>query len=341
LLLNTETDKKWIQSTEKEVTMDRKQFLQLGGLFAASVGVPGILSASASRLITSEDLFFDISLAQWSLHRSLFDGKIDHLDFPEIAKNKFGISAVEYVNQFFADKAEDTDYLDEMNSRCNDLGVDQVLIMIDGEGDLAVNDDQDRIEAVENHYKWVEAAEYLGCHSIRVNIFGDGSRKEQKKAAVDSLGRLAEFAHDYNINVTVENHGCYSSDCQWLTDVMEQVDMENCGTLPDFGNFCLRREDDARWDGKCVDEYDPYKGVKELMPFAKGVSAKSYAFNEKGLETTIDFKKMLQIIHDAEYTGYIGVEYEGNKHSEYEGIRATKELLIKAGKEIAGNTAKY
>lgn len=320
--------------------MDRKRFLQLGGFVAASVGVPGVLTAS-SNLIVKDDLFFDISLAQWSLNNALFDGKIDHLDFPEIAKNEFGISAVEYVNQFFSDKAKDTDYLDEMNTRCGDLGVEQLLIMVDGEGDLAVTEDEDRINAVENHYKWVEAAEYLGCHSIRVNLFGDGSRMEQKKAAIDSLGRLSEFAQDYNINITVENHGGYSSDGQWLTDVMEQVDMENCGTLPDFGNFCIKREDGARWEGKCVEEYDRYKGVKELIPYAKGVSAKSYAFDEKGLETTIDFKKMLRIIHDADYSGYIGVEYEGDKHSEYEGIRATRDLLIKFGKEIASDTSKY
>lgn len=314
--------------------MDRKQFLQFGGLTLASIGVPGILTATNS-VFQANDLYFDISLAQWSLHRTLFDGKIDHLEFPATAKNEFGITAVEYVNQFFADKAEDKNYLDEMNSRCDDLGVDQLLIMIDGEGDLAVNNEKKRIEAVENHYKWVEAAEYLGCHSIRVNLFGDGSRAEQKTAAVDSLSRLSEFAQDYDINITVENHGGYSSDAQWLTDVMEQVDMENCGTLPDFGNFCVKREEGARWDGECVEEYDPYQGVKELMPYAKGVSAKSYAFDDKGLETTIDFEKMLRIIHDAGYSGHIGVEYEGDKHSEFEGIRATQKLLKKAGAEIA------
>lgn len=321
--------------------MDRKQFLQFGGLALASVGVPGILTASNSAFREGSDLFFDISLAQWSLHRSLFEGEIDHLDFPATAKEEFGINAVEYVNQFFADKVGDTDYLDEMNSRCDDLGVDQVLIMVDGEGDLAVNDDDKRVEAVKNHYKWVEAAHFLGCHSIRVNLFGDGSREDQKAAAVDSLGRLAEFARDYKVNITVENHGGYSSDGQWLTDVMEQVDMENCGTLPDFGNFCIKREDNSRWDGECVEEYDYYQGVKELMPYAKGVSAKSYAFDDNGLETTIDFKKMLRIIRDAEYSGYIGVEYEGDKHSEFEGIRATKELLKKAGTEIANDATKY
>lgn len=315
--------------------MDRKKFLQLTGFGAVGLGLPSFLNIASASTLQTDDLFFDISLAQWSLHRSLYDEKIDHMDFPKTAKEEFGIHAVEYVNQFFADKAEDTSYLDEMNSRCNDLDVDQVLIMVDGEGDLAVEDDKERIQAVENHYKWVEAAEYLGCHSIRVNVFGDGTADEQKTAAVDSLGRLAEFAQDYGINITVENHGGYSSDAQWLTSVMQEVDMENCGTLPDFGNFCVKREDGERWDGECVEEYDRYKGVKELMPYAKGVSAKSYDFNQQGEETTIDFSKMLAIIKDAGYDGYIGVEYEGNELSEYEGIKATKKLLLEAGKKIS------
>jgi sugar phosphate isomerase/epimerase len=214
-----------------------------------------------------------------------------------------------------------------MNARCSDLNVDQVLIMIDGEGNLAVNNEQSRIEAIENHYKWVEAAEYLGCHSIRVNAYGDGTREEQKKAAVDSLGRLAEFAKDYGINVIVENHGGYSSDGQWLADVMKQVGMGNCGTLPDFGNFCLKSDDNG-----CVKEYDRYKGVREMMPYAKGVSAKSYAFNKAGQETTIDYSKMLQIVHEAGYSGYIGIEYEGK--NEFQGIKATKDLLVKTGQEF-------
>lgn len=311
--------------------MDRKRFLQLSGLAIASAGVPGILTGASKSATT--DLFFDISLAQWSLHRALNDGKLDHLDFPSVAKNEFGISAIEYVNGFFSDKAKDKDYLNEMNSRCDDLGVDQLLIMVDGEGDLALSDEKSRLQAVENHYKWVEAAEYLGCHSIRVNLFGDGSREEQKKAAVDSLGRLTEFAKDYEINVIVENHGGYSSDGQWLTDVMDQVDMVNCGTLPDFGNFCVRREEGDRWQSPCVEEYDAYRGVREMMPYAKGVSAKSYAFSN-GKETTIDYQKMLKIIHDAGYTGYIGVEYEGSGLTEYEGVRATKKLLMAAGQKV-------
>jgi len=315
--------------------MDRKRFLQLGGMAMASAAIPGILGASSLNGLKSDELFFDISLAEWSLHKALFDGKLDHLDFPATAKNEFGIDGVEYVNQFFADKAKDTDYLDELNMRCSDLDVEQVLIMIDGEGEMAVNDDKERMQAVENHYKWVEAAEYLGCHAIRVNAFGNGTAQEQKMAAVDSLGRLSEFAKDYGISILVENHGGNSSDGQWLTDVMKQVGMDNCGTLPDLGNFCVKREGGGPWEGKCIEEYDRYKGVKEMMPYAHGVSAKSYAFDDSGQETTIDYARILKIVKDAGYTGRIGIEYEGEELSEAEGIRATKQLLIEEGRKIS------
>ena len=315
--------------------MDRKQFLEVGGLAALSAAIPGVMTACTSTSTAKSELFFDISLAQWSLHKSLFDGTLDHLDCPKVTKQEFGIHAVEYVNQFFKDKVKDNSYLDEMNTRCDDLGVDQVLIMVDGEGDMALTDDKERLKSVENHYKWVEAAEYLGCHSIRVNTFGDGTAEEQRKAAVDSLGRLATFAKDYDINILVENHGGYSSNGQWLSEVMNEVNMENCGTLPDFGNFCLKRDDGSRYKGECVEEYDQYKGVKELMPYANGVSAKSYAFDEEGKETTIDFTEMLSIIKDADFDGYIGIEYEGTELNEYEGIKATKKLLEQTGIKVS------
>jgi len=311
----------------------RREFLrQIGYLSAGSLFLPG--AAKALESSSGDDLFFNISLAQWSLNKELFGGKLTNLEFPATAKNDFGISAVEYVNQFFADKVKDKSYLDEMNSRCSDLGVEQVLIMVDGEGGLAVLDDAKRTEAIENHYKWVEAAQHLGCHSIRVNAFGEGTREETKKAAVDGLGRLSEFAGDFNINVIVENHGGYSSDGQWLAGVMEQVGMDNCGTLPDFGNFCVKREGGGPWEGECVEEYDMYQGVEELMPYAKGVSAKSYDFDKEGYETTIDFPRMLNIIKDAGFTGYIGIEYEGDELSEREGIMKTKNLLTRVGKEL-------
>ncbi|NOS92699.1 MAG: sugar phosphate isomerase/epimerase [Cyclobacteriaceae bacterium] len=282
-------------------------------------------STSVDTKITS-DLFFKISLAEWSLHRALQEKKMDNLDFPAKAKNDFGISAVEYVNQFFKDKAKDATYLAELKKRCDDNGVTSVLIMCDGEGAMADLDSKKRKEAVENHYKWVEAAKFLGCHSIRVNCYGEGTADEVSKAGMDGLRSLSEFAAQSNINVIVENHGGFSSNGDWLSKVIAGVNLPNCGTLPDFGNFCLKRDKDT-----CVDSYDRYKGVTEMMPFAKGVSAKSYDFDENGNCIETDYAKMLPIVKAAGYTGHIGIEYEGGKLSEEEGIRATKKLLERLG----------
>jgi sugar phosphate isomerase/epimerase len=280
--------------------------------------------------------FFKISLAQWSLHKMLFDKekKMDNLDFPAKAKNDFGIEAVEYVNQFFKDKAKDNAYLTELKKRADDVGVTNVLIMIDGEGNLGDTDAKARMKAVENHYKWVEAAKFLGCHSIRVNAYGKGTAEEVSKNAIDSLSQLSEFAEKMQIGVIVENHGSYSSDGTWLSNVMKMVNKPNCGTLPDFGNFCMKYKND-NWQDGCDQQYDRYKGVSEMMPFAKGVSAKANVFDAEGNESNIDFRKMLQIVKDAGYTGYIGIEYEGSVLSEEEGIRATKKLLEKVGMEMA------
>lgn len=296
-----------------------------------SCGTPGKTDEKAEKDASlSNPMFFSISLAQWSLHRTLRGGEMDNLDFARNAKKDFGIEAVEYVNQFFKDKAQDQAYLDEMNKRAADAGVKNLLIMIDGEGALGATDEKERKKAVENHHRWVEAAKYLGCHSIRVNAAGKGTPEEVGQAAVDGLGQLSTFAKDFDINVIVENHGGYSSNGQWLSNVISQVNMDNCGTLPDFGNFCIKRDPSG-----CAEEYDRYKGIKELMPYAKGVSAKSHDFNENGNEIHTDYRKALQIVKDAGYRGYIGIEYEGRGLSEPEGIKATKALLEKVGREIS------
>lgn len=270
---------------------------------------------------------FKISLAEWSLHKALFDKKIDNLDFARITREEFDIDAIEYVNQFFKDKAKDKAYLDDLNKRADDHGIYQNLIMIDGEGGMGSLDDKSRMQAVENHKKWVEAAKHLGCGTIRVNAYGEGTAEEVKSAAIDGLGRLAEFAQPFGINVTVENHGGYSSNGAWLADVMKQVGMDNCGTLPDFGNFCIERSDDG-----CKNEYDRYKGVTELMPYAKAVSAKTHDFNANGDETHTDYDKMMDIVLDAGYHGWVGIEYEGSTDDEYTGIRKSKALLEKIQK---------
>jgi sugar phosphate isomerase/epimerase len=278
----------------------------------------------------AKPLFFKISLAEWSLHKSIHEGKMTNLDFPVKARNEFGIEAVEFVDQLFKDKTYDQAYLNELKKRCDDNGVKSVLIMVDTAGHLADTNDKKRKQAVENHYKWVDAAKFLGCHSIRVNAAGEGSAEAVAKAAVDGLGRLSEYGAKNGINVIVENHGGYSSDGKWLSNVMKQVNMPQCGTLPDFGNFCVKNVND-----KCEYEYDRYTGVQELMPFAKGVSAKSHEFDANGNETHTDYPKMLQIVKNAGYNGYIGIEYEGSKLSEEEGIRMTKQLLERVGGTMA------
>jgi L-ribulose-5-phosphate 3-epimerase len=300
---------------------DRRQFLAAAG----AAGVAIAAGPLAQNLFAQEDQpLFKISLAEWSLHRTLNDGKLTNLDFPAFAKNECGIDAVEYVNQFFKDKARDEAYLKDLKQRCDDLGVTSVLIMCDGEGALGDADEAKRNEAVENHHKWVEAAKFLGCHSIRVNAQSSGERDEQVKLAADGLRQLSEYGDKHELNVIVENHGGWSSDGAWLAEVMKTVNHPRCGTLPDFGNF---QTSEGVW-------YDRYKGVAELMPYAKGVSAKSHDFDAEGNETKTDYYRMMKIVLDAGYHGRVGVEYEGSNLSEKEGILATKRLLEKilAGK---------
>ncbi|MCH2370626.1 MAG: sugar phosphate isomerase/epimerase [Pirellulales bacterium] len=262
---------------------------------------------------------FKISLAQWSLHRAIFGGKIKNEDFAKVTKEEFNISCIEYVNQFFKDKAENMDYLKDLKKRADDLNVKTNLIMCDGEGRLGDPDNAKRTQAVENHYKWVLASKFLGGHSIRVNAASGGEYNEQLELAADGLSRLSEFAAKHKMNVIVENHGGLSSNGEWLAAVMKKVGMKNCGTLPDFGNF---------------HDYDRYKGVEETMPFAKAVSAKSHDFDENGNETKTDYTKMMKIVLKHGYNGFVGIEYEGREKPEMEGIKQTKQLLLKVRKAL-------
>ncbi len=261
-----------------------------------------------------------ISLAQWSFHRALRSGQLAHLDFAALAKKDFGLEGVEYVNQFFKDKATSYSYLTEMKKRAEDAGVKSLLIMVDGEGSLASGDPAERHTAIENHFKWIAAAAYLGCHSIRLNAYGSGTRDEQLASMADSLHRLCTVADGYGLNVIVENHGGLSSDGSWLTAVMKKADHPRVGTLPDLGNFTLEK-------GK---DYDRYKGVEEMIPWAKAFSAKSYDFDADGNETTIDYFHMARIAVAASYPGWVGVEYEGERLSEPDGVKKTIDLVKRA-----------
>ena len=296
--------------------MNRRNFIKRSAAITGGLALSGFGSTFLSG---SDKLPFKISLAEWSLHRALGKKEINHLDFAAIAKKEFGISAIEYVNTFFFEKANDYKYLSEMKKRVDDLGSKSLLIMCDNEGNLGDPDNKKRAQAIENHYKWTEAAKYLGCHSIRVNARSEGSWDDQIKLAADGLRRLNEFGDSIGINTIVENHGGLSSNGKWLSAVMERVDHPRVGTLPDFGNFRIQ---DDEW-------YDRYQGMKELMPYAKAVSAKSHEFDVKGNEIDTDYYKMMKIILDAGYNSYVGIEYEGTAHSEMEGIRLTLELLKK------------
>ena len=309
-------------SASASFKLKRRNFLKFGASIAGGLTATGLRGSLLSDI--KKSMVFKISLAEWSLHRALQSKEIDHLDFYSVAKKEFDISAVEYVNTFFFNKAKDATYLKEMKTRADDLSVRSLLIMCDNEGNLGDPDDSKRKTAVENHYKWAEAAKFLGCHSIRVNARSEGSYDEQIELAADGLRRLAEFGDSIGINTIVENHGGLSSNGKWLSAVMEKVDHPRMGTLPDFGNFRLKGEE---W-------YDRYQGVRELMPYAKAVSAKSHEFDSDGNEINTDYYKMIKIVLDAGYNSYVGIEYEGTAHSEMEGIRLTLELLKKVRASI-------
>lgn len=311
----------------------RRNFLKTTAITTAGLSL-GLQSQAA---MTSKDHLFKISLAEWSINRPLFKKKIDHLDFP-ILSRKHGIDAVEYVNQFFKDKAEDNAYLREMKSRADGEGVRSVLIMCDGEGALGADDEKERIQTVENHKKWVQAAKYLGCHSIRINGYSaykwsksKKDFKESQKLVADGLRRVCEYADEFDINVMIENHGGFSSNGKWLAGVMKLADHPRAGTLPDFGNFRLNG-----WGSKKpAESYDAYRGVEELMPYAKGVSVKITAWDDDGNQSDLDYERMMKIVLDAGYRGYCGIEH-GEQGREWESIVEVRDKLIATRDALKG-----
>ena len=280
----------------------RREFL------ASAVGLAAAGTSIAQMKTSSR---YKISLAQWTINKELFSGKIDNLDFAKVASDH-GYTGLEYVNQFFMDKAGDMKYLAEMKKRATDHGVESVLIMCDREGNLGDPDKQKRMQAVENHRKWIDAADFLGCHSIRVNAYSEGSYDEQAKLAADGLAGVVEIGASQGISVIVENHGGYSSNAEWLIEVMHMVDHPMCGTLPDTGNFRIG-------DGV---SYDSYRGVKMLMPWAKGVSIKNTVYDDHGNSSPMDFVRMMRIVADAGWTGFCGIEFGG-----YAGLDASRKML--------------
>ena len=328
--------------------MKRRNFIlksAFAGLGLSTVGAYAYNNLNVeANTITSGILtepFFKLSLAQWSLNNAIRGGTMDPYNFASKA-HELGFEGLEYVNQLYKDVVDSKNqpaalknFISKNNKKAAAHSLKNLLIMIDNEGDLSVSSAIERKKSVENHHKWVETAAAMGCHSIRINLFGVTDPKKWVENSKESLLALGTYAAKYNVNVIVENHGYLSSDAGLLMEVINGVNLPNCGSLPDFGNFCLERAGGARWGANCIKEYDRYQGVKELMPRAFAVSAKANEFDAQGNETGIDYKRMLQIVKNAGFNGYIGVEYEGQKLSEEAGILATKNLLIKAAKELS------
>ena len=318
--------------------MKRKEFIKL-----ASTSALGISSLGYMSLQKPKELFFKLSLAQWSLHKNIKYGDMDPYEFAQVAKS-FNFSGIEYVTALYDNvmKVRDGDmskaitFWARKNKKLAEINdIKNVLIMIDEIEGLAEENKSRRLKAVENHKMWIDAAEIMGCESVRLNLYGTSNAEKWKDLSVKSLSELGSYAKNSGINVIVENHGRISSDIPKLMDVIYGVDMDNVGTLPDFGNFCMADEGyGSVFDGSCETVYDFYKGVEEMMPKAFAVSAKSNDFDENGDEKTIDYMRMMKIVKSFGYTGYVGVEYEGNRLSEEEGIKATRDLLIKIGQTI-------
>ena len=334
--------------------MNRRLFVKNSSQATLALAVLGLASCKENNQLKKEDIantssaivppFFKLSLAQWSVHKMIQNGQLDPFDFAQQA-SAWGFEGLEYVSQLYTNSLNSygselegiNAMVKKLKQKSEEHGMENLIMMVDlpnETGALCHADVNIRKAAIENHHKWIDATAGVGCHSTRINLFGSRDRDEWKNLATESLSSLCEYADKQGVNVIVENHGWLSSDAALLAEVMKSVNMDNCGTLPDFGNFCVKRDGEGNWGGECVEEYDRYLGMKELMPFAKGVSAKSYAFNEQGEETTIDFKQMLSIIKQAGYKGYIGIEFEGNDLSEEKGILATKNLLLETANTI-------
>lgn len=329
----------------------RRDFIKRLGMGAAGVGIAAAMPKWALAERGEKDLFFKLAISQFSLASDYWTKKADPLDFPAKVKKDFGITGLDYCSMFFADKAKDTAFLNELKKRSADAGTYNLRIMIDGEGVLGDLTEATRLKAVENHYKWIDAAAAIDCPMIRVNVEGDGNPDDVAKAAVDSLGRLIEYGKKGKVDVIVENHVGISCNAAWLAGVMKQLNSPHCGTLADFGNFCVNRTKpeaqtiDAYMKTKCLEEYDRYKGIGELMPYAKGIHAKTHLFDDQGNDKETDFTKMFKIIKDSGFTGWCSIEYEGGLIKMYkpndgylgndEGVLATKALIMKAVDNIA------
>ncbi|MCP9235704.1 serine hydrolase [Lewinella sp. JB7] len=265
------------------------------------------------------------ALGQWSFHEALFGGEMDNSDFIRTA-GEMGFAGVELVNQFFADRAEDEAFLDSLSATADAAGVKLTMLLVDGAGNLGASDPAERDAALEQHLRWVKAADRLDIPAVRINAHGDGSPEEIMAASADGIGRLAAAARDYGIRILIENHGGISNDGEWLAALLRRLKSQNVGAVADFDNWCVERDNGQLWGGECTRRYDRYQGMSDLMPFAGGISVKAFDFNENGEEAGMNYAALFDIIRAWDYDGYLGIEYEGSSLPPREGIERTRAL---------------
>ena len=282
----------------------------------------GALALNPSVLFADDqEPWLKFAVQQYSFNRQLKSGELDMLDYPKTVVEGTGIKALEYFNGHMEEKASDTAFFKEIRKRTDDLGAVNTMILCRSKSALDSPDAAERSASVESYKPWLEAMKILGGLCIRVDVRSPGDAEEQKQHAVAGLQKLTEVADkEFELDIVVENHGNHSSNGAWVADVMKKVGLENCGTLPDFQNFT---------------DYDPYQGVKEMMPWAKIVCAKSKKFDESGNEVNVDYRRMLKIVKDSGFKGYIGIEFEGHDVDPVSGINATKKLIETVMAEMA------
>lgn len=300
------------------------QYSMLWGVAAAAWGGCASPKNSADENGVVSPWSARISLAQWTFHRAIKSGALDAMDFAPYANEQVGVRGVEYVNTFYRSLPSDGAWARTLRQRAQGAGVESLLIMVDGEGMLGAQTATARREAVDAHRRWLDVASVLGCHSIRVNALGEGDAAAQVALCADGMSMLCELAAKQGLWVLIENHGGFSCDGAWVADIVRKCQAKNLGTLPDFGNF------------RCADgsEYDRYKGVEAMLPFARALSAKSQDFTADCAEMHTDYSRMLRLVQSAHYSGWIGIEYEGKVLGEVDGARRTRDLLLRLGCRI-------
>jgi L-ribulose-5-phosphate 3-epimerase len=284
--------------------MNRRDFMgKTAAVGAASLMGPAAFAASKKKPSTPIIMKDDISLAQWSLVDEVREGKWKTLDFAKVAREDFGLNGIEYVNTLMEVPHEN--YLKQLNKNAADHGVTNVLIMVDAEGDGASDTKEGRRQFVINHRKWIDIAQYLGCHAIRTNCRApEGANPgEALKWAVESYNMLLEYAMEAGIKVVIENHGGVSNDPDWMVRLMQEVNNLYFGTYPDW-----RRP---------MDDFDNVKYLEKTLPYAHGMSYR----NQPTEELTA---KMINMAKDSGYSGWYGIESSGRAE-----IKKGKELLNK------------